>query len=657
MNSFSFSLDTIERLQTLARHIRRDILRQVFVAGTGHSGGALSMVEIIVSIFEHTRTYYPAVATPRLVISKGHAAACLYAWLVNNGHYPRNLLDTYRMLGSPFQAHVKPPTKETPGIPGFFPSGSLTHGLSLASGLALAARHDEPSYPLPVFCVMGDTEMQGGQVWEAARQLAVHELSGVIAICDNNGMGNDYATAATLDVGDLKARWLSCGWNVCVLDDGHALPLLLSALCVADLVRQGAVSDWPGRIQFTPAEGDIGHARRRPTIIIATTIKGKGISYMENDNKWHGQAPNEEQFLVACQELGIDDSEKGEILTARRARQKKESTTIFLKEKTLRDGPADALVPLMEHDRDIIIIAPELAESTRAAKLKKIFPDRVHNFGVQEPNAMDAVAGLSFAGKKPVILTFANFALLRTVDQIFQNIAPFSGSALIIGTHDGFVQDGTSVIPSNHYAIARSFYQSVVLSAADYYEAKGLTQAALASGRYTFLFISREDMPLVFDADTHFSIGVAKVYSPRYGGWVDRTIDSHWKEYVSKTLNIVVAGSPFVWLAQQAIRELYRERGIDISLINMSTIKPLDTMTLEEAFRASRRLCVIEKHSPYGGLYAAVAEYMGEHELPPGSVTHYPRKEWIGQSGVPDALLAHYGFDTDSLKVFLLAAL
>ena len=137
MEQWTLNTEKVKELQALAKNMRKDILRQVFVAGSGHAGGALSMVELLVAIFEHAATYGGGTDLPSVVISKGHAAACLYAWLVRKGRYPREELDRYRMLGSPFQGHVKPPTKETPGIPGFYPSGSLTHGLSMACGTAL----------------------------------------------------------------------------------------------------------------------------------------------------------------------------------------------------------------------------------------------------------------------------------------------------------------------------------------------------------------------------------------------------------------------------------------------------------------------------------------------------------------------------------------
>lgn len=617
----------LQKLNDLALRMRRDILRATFVAGAGHTGGSLSMVELVIAVFTHGQKWYKK-ELPPLVISKGHAAAGLYAWLVEQKKFPRKELDRYRGMNTPFQSHVKPPTKTTPGINGFYPSGSLTHGLSLAGGVAIAERLNHPKTLRPVYCIMGDTEMQGGQVWEAARQIAVHQIGNVVAICDDNGMGNDYRTSETMDVGNLVDRWASCGWKARIVTNGHDLAELLAAF------------------------DTINPAASQPTILIAKTIKGKGVSFMENENIWHGQGPNEAQLQQAYSEL---QASPPELLTALAARAKRAKTerALFPKDRTLRDGPAAALLDRMAKDKRIVVIAPELAESTRAAKLKKAFPDRVFNVGVQEPHAMDLVAGLAFSGKIPVMLTFTNFLLLRTVDQVFQNIAPFGLQALLIGTHDGFMQDGMSVTPANHFAIARSFYGSRVLTAADFYEAKALTTAALDSPGYSFLFVSREEMPYLFSATTTFTIEAWKIYRPKYGQWIDRTQTRNWQRHVSTTLTLLVAGSPFTWCAMQAAQQLYDEEGIDSCVVDVSSIKPLDEKVLRWAIKTSRHIAIIEKHQPQGGLFSAVAEWTANQALQPRSLRHWPTQEWLGQSGTPEDQLQHYGFDTKSIKRFI----
>lgn len=650
MEQFKIDKDKIEKLKMLTQGMRKNILRQVFVANSGHSGGALSMVEILASIFEHYATHYNEVDLPPVVISKGHAAACLYAWLVEKGRYPREELSKYRMLGSPFQGHVKPPTGETAGIPGFYPSGSLTHGLSLASGTAIAQKMDNPENPLPVFCILSDTEMQGGQIWEAAKEIAFHELTHLTVLCDDNGFGNDCETSKTLDIGNLADCWSSCGWNVISVDDGHSLEALLFSLWWSDSHR----GEQPEDRRLVPFGVHLKMVSpRRPTIIIARTIKGKGISLMENNNHFHGAPPDKEQFMEACRELGISDQEKEEIFKEREKRALAEALKLFPREKAPRAAPAEAIIEVMKEDDRLVVIAPELAISTKAAKIREAFPERVYNFGVQEPHAMDAVAGLAFAGKIPIILTFTNFVLLRTVDQIFQNIAPFGKNVLIVGTQDGLLQDGMSATPYNHYAIARSFYGSIVLAPADYNEAKALTREALLTPGYKFLFVAREEMPLVFDENVQCKIALNKTWSPRTEKWQDRT-EAGWQENLSKDATIIVAGSPYTWFAIEAAKDLYKTHALDIGVINLSTIKPLDKETLRATFLVSKKLLVVEKHSPYGGIYSAICEYIHEEKIAGLEISHLPEKEWVGQSGVPDMLMLHYGLDKESIKRSLL---
>lgn len=651
MEQFKIDKDKIEKLKMLAKGMRKNILRQVFVANSGHSGGALSMVEILASVFEHHATHYPSADLPPVVISKGHAAACLYAWLVEKGRYPREELSRYRRLGSPFQGHVKPPTGETSGIPGFYPSGSLTHGLSLASGTAIAKKMDQPENPLPVFCILSDTEMQGGQIWEAAKEIAFHELTHLTVLCDDNGFGNDCETSKTLDIGNLVDCWSSCGWNVISVDDGHDVEALLFSLWWAEAHRGEHPEDRrlvPFGVHFKMV------STRRPTIIIARTIKGKGISFMENNNHFHGAPPDREQFIEACRELGIGEEEKEEIVKEREKRTLEEALKLFPREKAPRAAPAEAILELMREGNDrLVVIAPELAISTKASKIREAFPERVYNFGVQEPHAMDAVAGLAFAGKTPIIMTFTNFVLLRTVDQIFQNIAPFGKNLLIVGTQDGLLQDGMSATPYNHYAIARSFYNSIVLAPADYNEAKALTREALLTPGYKFLFVAREEMPLIFDENVQCKIGISKTWNARTGKWQDRT-ESSWRAFLSKDANIIVAGSPYTWFAIEAAKELYQTHALDVGVINLSTIKPLDRETLKATFSISKKVLVVEKHSPYGGIYSAICEYIHEEKISGLEVSHLPEKEWVGQSGVPDMLMRHYGLDKESIKRFLL---
>ena len=263
-----------------ARSMRRDIIEMTGIAGSGHPGGSLSAADIVATLYFGVMNHDPArpdwPERDRFVLSKGHAAPVLYAALAETGYFSRDELPRLRQLGAMLQGH--PDARKTPGVE--VPTGSLGQGLALANGLALALRLDGKGAPT-VFCLLGDGEIQEGEVWEAAMFAAHHRLGNVVAIVDANGMQIDGPTAEVMDVGDIAAKFAAFGWTVeeC---DGHSVVQLLEALERAKGVGSG------------------------PVAIIARTIKGKGVSFMEGVCDWHGKAPDPEQCAIALAELTAD---------------------------------------------------------------------------------------------------------------------------------------------------------------------------------------------------------------------------------------------------------------------------------------------------------------------------------------------------------------
>jgi transketolase len=266
------------------RSMRRDIVEMVGAAGSGHPGGSLSSVEILATLYFGVMKHDPArpdwVERDRFVLSKGHAAPVLYAALAEAGYFPREELATLRKLGSRLQGH--PDARKTPGVE--VSTGSLGQGLALANGMALALRldaaaagHDTTDGPT-VFCLLGDGEIQEGEVWEAAMLSAHYQLDNVVAIVDLNGLQIDGPTAEVMDVGDVEGKFAAFGWHV-VSCDGHDLDELADAFAAARACDDG------------------------PTVIVADTVKGKGVSFMEGLCDWHGKAPNAEQCATALAEL------------------------------------------------------------------------------------------------------------------------------------------------------------------------------------------------------------------------------------------------------------------------------------------------------------------------------------------------------------------
>jgi transketolase len=279
-------------LPAISREIRKEVVRMLAQSGSGHPGGSLSAADIVTCLFFHTLRHDPKnpqwEERDRFILSKGHACPVVYAAMAISGYFPKELLGTLRKLGSPLQGH--PDTRFMPALEAC--TGSLGQGLSIAAGLALgiqmsakggsASGGDKPDHRR-VYCLMSDGENEEGQTWEAAGFAGFHKLDRLIAILDYNKYQLDGAIKDILDLEPLRDKWESFRWNVQEVD-GHDLSQILPAL-----------------------EKAKAH-RGQPSMIIAHTVKGKGVSFMENNNYFHGVAPTLEEAQAALQELDGDPS-------------------------------------------------------------------------------------------------------------------------------------------------------------------------------------------------------------------------------------------------------------------------------------------------------------------------------------------------------------
>jgi len=265
----------IDSLRQKACQIRQDILTMLEEAGSGHTGGSLSLVEILIALYYCKLRHNPQDPVwserDRVILSKGHGCPALYAVLADCGYFPKDELLTLRKYGSRLQGH---PEKGTPGIEAS--TGSLGQGLSIAIGITLAGKLDRRENK--VYCIMGDGETDEGQIWEAAMTAAHYKLDNLIGIIDHNDLQIDGPVNEVKNLEPYKEKWSAFGWEVTECD-GHDFNSLINAL------------DWADKIK--------GH----PAMIIAHTVKGKGVSFMENDNKWHGVAPVKEDLKKAFKEL------------------------------------------------------------------------------------------------------------------------------------------------------------------------------------------------------------------------------------------------------------------------------------------------------------------------------------------------------------------
>lgn len=264
-------------LNEIANVIRKDIVSMICKSKSGHPGGSLSAVEILTALYFDQMNIDPTNPKmedrDRFVLSKGHAAPALYATLSERGYFDKEELNHLRQIGSMLQGH--PDMKKIPGVE--MSTGSLGQGFSVACGMAMAAKLDNA--PWNVYALLGDGEVQEGIIWEAAMSAAHYKLDNMIAFLDYNGLQIDGDVESVMNINPIEDKFKTFGWNVITID-GHDFDQIFAAL---DMARDTV---------------------DKPTMIIAKTIKGKGVSFMENQASWHGSAPSEEQLQQALSELG-----------------------------------------------------------------------------------------------------------------------------------------------------------------------------------------------------------------------------------------------------------------------------------------------------------------------------------------------------------------
>ncbi|SHD76200.1 transketolase [Schnuerera ultunensis] len=266
----------IKILEGKCKELRGTVLKMINKASSGHPGGSLSMMEIIIALYYQKMRINPENpydnSRDRFVLSKGHAAPALYAVLADKGYFSKDILDTFRAFNSPLQGH--PDKKKLKGVDAS--TGSLGQGVSIATGMALGAKI--LNNDVKVYTVLGDGELQEGQVWEAAMAAAHYKLDNLTVIIDNNRLQIDGSTEEVMDVGNIASKYKAFGFEVIEVEDGNDIREILEALDV--------------------------EVKGKPKCIIAHTIKGKGVSFMENQVGWHGKALNDEELKMALDELG-----------------------------------------------------------------------------------------------------------------------------------------------------------------------------------------------------------------------------------------------------------------------------------------------------------------------------------------------------------------
>jgi len=590
----------LTRLEKLTALIRHYILTATTNAGSGHPTSSLSAVELMTGLmfggffrYDPEQPQHPN--NDRLIFSKGHATPLFYAlWVAAGALSGESLEANYRKFGSPLEGH---PTVTFPFVEAA--TGSLGQGLSVGVGMALNAKYLD-KLPYRTYVLLGDSEMAEGSVWEAMEIAAHYHLDNLVGIVDINRLGQRGETMYGHDVSAYVTRAAAFGWEAIAVD-GHSLPEVLAAYTKAQTITE------------------------RPVMILARTIKGKGVSLLEDKNGWHGKALNREQCDQALAELGeVDLTVRGELsrpedLRPKPPRSVPMGTFNYPRQKPVatRKAYGNALARLGAADRNIVSLDGEVSNSTMAEIFAQACPDRFFEMFIAEQNMAGVGLGLAVRGKIPFVSSFAAF-LTRAFDQI--RMSQYSDPNLkFVGSHAGVSigWDGPSQMGLEDLAMFRTLGDGVVLYPADAVATERLVEEMVKHRGIVYMRTTREATPLLYNPDETFALGGCKVlrHNPQ-----DR-------------LTVVSAGIT-LFEALEAY-ELLKKIGVLIRVIDLYSIKPIAAATLTDAARKTGAIITVEDHYPEGGLGEAVMQALATVPVPVYSlaVTKKPK------SGSPSDLL------------------
>ncbi len=594
----------IEYLENKASILRLYSLRSTAKAKSGHPTTCLSCAEIVATLFFKEMNIDPknidCIDNDEFILSKGHAAPILYAVLAEIGVMPKAKILTLREFSSELEGHPVPRVK---GIR--VATGSLGQGLSIGLGIAYAK--NLRNIKRRVYVLLGDGEMAEGSVWESINLAGKLRLSNLTAILDMNRLGQSEPTMFQWDSHAYEKRIKAFDWNVFICD-GHNVSELIKA--------------------FDEAKRSNG-----PSFIIAKTVKGKGVCFLENVEGRHGTALNEDELGRAEREIlpkvsNIDLQPTNFIDATMRVNRKRTNFSIKTDYKlgemvATREAYGRALVKLGELNEKMIVLDGDVKNSTFTIYFFEKFPNRSLECYIAEQNMVGTAVGLQTQGFDVFLSSFACF-LSRAFDQI--RMASYSRSNLkIAGSHVGVSigEDGPSQMGLEDLSLFRSLIDSIVLYPCDAVSSEKLTCLTANYEGISYIRTTRPKTPVIYGNDEEFHIGGSKVL----------------QQSRSDEIAILAAGVT-VHEALKAYKKL-KEEGINARVIDCYSVKPLDEQTLRKAFEETKSIITVEDHYPEGGLGEAAASLGLKPQIL--AVRKMPH------SGKPEGLLAEQGINADSI--------
>jgi transketolase len=592
----------------LAAQLRVDSIRSSSAAGSGHPTSSLSAADLMaVLMSKYLRYDFDAPDDPRndhLIFSKGHASPLLYAMYKAAGAITEDEMLSFREFGSRVEGH---PTPVLPWVD--VATGSLGQGLPISVGVALAGKRFD-RLPFRVWCLCGDSEMAEGSMWEAFESAGFNELDNLVAILDVNRLGQTGPTMHQWDLDAYRQRAEAFGWRAITVD-GHDVTAIDEALAEA-VATTG-----------------------RPTVVIAKTQKGYGVSAVADQPGKHGKAVDDEEASIA--ELGGPrdirvDVPKPEISGEPHVFEAGELTLPSYEPGTkeaTRKAFGDALVALGKADGKVIAIDGEVGNSTYTELFAKEIPERFVQSYIAEQQMIANAVGAQVRGWKPFAATFAAF-LARAYD--FVRMASVSRANLALaGSHAGVSigEDGPSQMALEDLAALRAVHGSTVLYPSDANATAALVPMMAEREGIVFMRTTREKTPILYEPGDEFRIGGSRV--------VRRSDDD--------AVTLIGAGIT-LHEALKAADELAAD-GINARVVDLYSVKPVDADTVRVAGRETGAIVTVEDHWPEGGLGDAVLDVLAD-EQPHPRVTKLAVRDMPG-SGTPAELLHAAGIDADCI--------
>lgn len=592
-------MNQIAVLRKIAKLIRYYILISSSAAGSGHPTSSLSATELMTGLlfggsfrFDADHPHHPN--NDRLIFSKGHASPLFYSLWATAGKVSEEELKSFRKFGSPLEGHPTISFKYAEAA-----TGSLGQGLSIGLGMALNAKYLD-KLPYRTYVLLGDSEMAEGSQWEAMEIAANYRLGNLIGIIDVNRLGQRGGTMYGHDLAAYERRISSFGWRTMCID-GHNLDEIRSAYQKASETKD------------------------QPVMIIAKTIKGKGVSFLEDKNGWHGKALDKDELDQALKELGdVDKTLRGQIaepedLGPERRSAKKVEDPFYDRSKSVatRKAYGNALRRIFPQFPEMVVLDAEVSNSTYSEIFQKAYPERFFEMFIAEQNMVGTALGLSARNKIPFISTFAAF-FTRAFDQI--RMSQYSDANIkFCGSHAGVSigEDGPSQMGLEDIAMFRTVFNSVVLYPSDAVSTEKMVQKAAEHRGMVYLRTTRMNTPIIYDEEEDFPIGACKVLR---GSENDRAT--------------VISAGITLHESLKAFEDL-RKGGIPIRVVDLYCIKPINQAILAQAIGSTTVVLTVEDHYPEGGIGEAVRSAMAGHCL----TIHSLSVKQMPRSGRPEELL------------------